>query len=517
MSKISISITAIAFRIFVLTAAAANTPSIEWQRSYGGTNTDIIYALEPGVQGELVMAGVATSPGYWLLRMDSAGNPLSEIRHHGDDADVATACKILPDGGFYLAGYSYSGASGSKSSTNFGGADYWVLRLDASGNKIWDRSFGGQRDDFLTTLALSEDGGCLLGGMSAWSTNGNKTSLDFGSEDYWVVRLGSDGSKLWERSFGTTNSDTLQYVLPIGGNGYLLAGSSRGIPSGTTGGNRTNTGFGNFDYWLVRIDAAGNRLWETAYGGSSSDVLLCAAPTSDGGFVLGGRSSSDSNGTKLSQHYGGGDYWVVRIDANGQQVWDWAFGGTGQDDLQRIEAVGDGFILAGRSTSPISGNKESPSFGSGDYWIVRIDGNGAKLWELSLGGTDDDWPYGIRQTTDGGWVVGGSSRSGANGNKTTPPLRSGGGLFFERDDVWVVKIALPGVSLPPSLRWEEVSPQHRLLLRGTSNFTYRTEVSRDFVSWTPFRTNQVGDSDVEVFREQLNTPTNRFFRARTLP
>ena len=272
MNRVSVCIAFMACRMLVFTAACAiNPPAIEWQRSYGGTNGDILYALERGAQGELLMAGVATLPGYWLLRTDSAGNPLAEIRHRSRnlyrDDDVAIACKMLPDRGVYLAGFSHGGAIGSKSSTNFGGSDYWVLRLDASGNKVWDQSFGGSDLEHLASMALSEDGGCLLGGTSYSRIGGNKTSPGFGNGDYWVVRVGSDGTKLWEKSFGTTNTDVLGFVLPTSGNGYLLGGYSFGTPSGTTG-SRTNTGFGSLDYWVIRIDGEGNRLWEAAYGGS---------------------------------------------------------------------------------------------------------------------------------------------------------------------------------------------------------------------------------------------------------
>src|SRR5829696_3372926 len=153
MRRVSVFVTIVACGMLAPATHAADPPPIQWQRSYGGTNDDIPFALERTVQGEIVLAGIATIPDYWLLRADIYGNPLAEIRHGGGGNDIGTACKTLPGGGFYLAGYSYSGASGSKSSTNFGGADYWVLKLNASGNRDWDRSFGGNGDDLLLTLA----------------------------------------------------------------------------------------------------------------------------------------------------------------------------------------------------------------------------------------------------------------------------------------------------------------------------------------------------------------------------
>jgi hypothetical protein len=495
---------------------AALPPAIEWQRSYGGTNDDIAFAVERTPSGDFILAGIATIPDFWLLRGDPAGTSVAEIRQDGGGNDIGTCCKALTDGGFYLGGYSYSGAGGSKTSTNFGRADFWVLRLNASGSKIWDASFGGNGEDYLQALAVSEDGGCLLGGTAYTSTGGNKTSPAYGGGDYWVVRLGYDGSKLWEKSFGTTNTDDLRCVLPAAGGGFLLAGFSPGVPFGTTGGNRTSTGFGNNDFWIVRTDAAGNRLWEGTYGGSSSDVLLCAAPTADGGFVLGGRSHSAPSGTKTSPSYGTGDYWLVRIDANGQQLWDRSYGGDGQDDLMSIEQVAGGFILAGRSTSGISGNKTTVGYGIGDYWIVRVDANGDKLWELTVGGTADDWPYAIRQMGDGGWVVAGYSASGANGNKTTLPLGPTTGQFGVFD-AWAVKIGPDELTMPPRLRWDDDGLQWSLILKGASNMTYRTDVSTDLVNWQIYQTNRMAASEVVITQGSLTFQPRGFFRALLLP
>ena len=516
VSRTSIIMTHSACVMLAAAVNAANPPPIEWQRSFGSTNDDACFSLAR-IPGGFAVAGVSTVSEYWLMKADAAGNVRTQQFIGGPGSEIAFTCEPTADGGFLIGGVSDSGVGGSKSEGNYGRLDYWVVRLDAAGAILWDRTLGGTNDDYLYSVLPTPDGGCLLGGTSSSGSSGNKTSLWFRGEDYWAVRLDSNGGKIWETSFGTTNNDSLRSVLPTGDGGFLLAGFSV-VPISGPSGNRTSPGFGLDDFWVVRIDGAGNRQWEAAYGGTSRDILWCAARTADGGYVLGGRSASPTSGVKTSLSYGAGDYWLVRIDANGQMLWDRSFGGTGQDDLQTIEPTADGgFVLAGRSTSGISGNKTSPGYGVGDYWLVRVDSNGDKLWEVSLGGTSDEWPYAVRQMPDGGWLVGGYSASGATGVKTTPPLGPAGGW-----DAWLVKIGPDELSMPPRLRWErccfeDVGPQYRLLLGGVSNLSYRTEVSTNFMDWTPFRTNQASGFEVEVFHGSLNFLPKRFFRARTVP
>jgi hypothetical protein len=399
-----------------LCAQALNPPQIQWQRSYGWTNPDICFDIVAKQNGFsfIGFGGMVTNqPDYWLFDADSSGAVLREKYVGSPGDEVVSTGRPAADGGLFIGGRSTSGIGGFKSETNNGAGDFWVVRLSQSGGKVWDRTFGSAGEDFLTSIVPLNDGGCVLGGISSSISGtsipgGNKISPSFGGGDYWAIRLDATGTKLWEVCYGTTNYDSLRVVLPATDGGFLLAGDSRGSTTSTGGGNRLVTGYGNIDFWVIKIDSQGNRVWEAAYGGSSSDVVWCAARTSDGGYVLGGGAASFANGVKTSPNYGGRDYWLVRIDANGQKIWDRSYGGDGGDEIMAVEQLADGgFMMGGRSTSGISGNKASPGYGFGDYWIVRTDANGEKLWEMSLGGTSDEWPYAMRQMTDGGWVIGG--------------------------------------------------------------------------------------------------------------
>src|SRR5204863_448998 len=154
-------------------------------------------------------------------------------------------------------------------------------------------------------------------------------------------------------------------------------------------------------------------------GGSSDEYLRALQQTADGGYILGGYSSSGISGDKTQASQGGLDYWIVKTDANGVKQWDARFGGSSDDFLYSLQQTADGeYILGGDSYSGISGDKTQTSQGDNDYWIVRTDANGIKQWDARFGGSDFDFLYSLQQTADGGYILGGLSNSGISGNKT---------------------------------------------------------------------------------------------------
>src|SRR3989442_3902953 len=126
--------------------------------------------------------------------------------------------------------------------------------------------------------------------------------------------------------------------------------------------------------------------WQRTYGGSGFEAGSAILQMKDGGYILGSTSSSSPSGNKTSPNYGSNDFWVVRLNRSGEKVWEKTFGGIGNDYLAALRQTSDGgFILGGRSDSPPSGNKTSPNYGSSDFWIVRLSTSGEKLWEESFG------------------------------------------------------------------------------------------------------------------------------------
>jgi hypothetical protein len=500
-------------------------PSVEWQRCFGGTNDDRLRTLAQTVDGGFILGGFSDSApasgangnktsqnfgnyDFWVVRVNPQGNVLWDRAFGGTGEDVLYSLQQTRDGGFVLGGYSLSDANGNKSSASFGGYDFWVVRLDANGNKVWDYSFGGTDDDYLRSLGATADGGFILGGQTLSGPSGNKTAPLYGTNDFWVVRLDANGQKIWDRSFGGVGADRLQSLQQTSDGGFILGGVSL---SGTTG-NKTSPNYGLNDYWLVRIDANGNKLWDHSFGGTDNDELLSLQQTTDGGFVLGGFSWSGANGNKTSRNSGMTDFWIVRSDASGIKLWEQSFGGRDADSLRGLRQTRDGgFFLGGVSSSGSTGTKTTPFYGVTDFWVVRLTAAGEEIWEQSFGGTGDDGIWGLACTEDGGFIFGGGSDSPVNGNKTSPN--------FGNYDFWVIKLK----SEMPRLRVSAQSPSQirqdgfRLLMSGVSNNFYRIEYTSNWAGWIPLQTNQLAGDEVQVLDRGATNAVRRHYRARLLP
>jgi hypothetical protein len=353
---------------------------------------------------------------YWAVKVDAAGNKEWDRAFGGGADDVLTSVVPTRDGGYLLAGHSQLGAGGNKTSNGFGGWDYWVVKVDGAGNKAWDRAFGGESDDFLRSVVATSDGGYLLAGYSYSGAGGNMSTNSFGGYDYWVVKVDWAGNKEWDRASGGGSDDFLWTVVATSDGGFLLTGWS----GSGAGGNKTSNGFGGFDYWVVKVDGAGNKAWDRAFGGESDDFLRSVVATSDGGYLLAGYSYSGAGGNMSTNSFGGYDYWVVKVDWAGNKEWDRAFGGGSDDFFWTVVATSDGgYLLGGGSLSGAGGNKSSNGFGGWDYWVVKVDGTGNKEWDRAFGGSQDDYLTSVVATSDGGYLLGGWSSSGAGGNKSS--------------------------------------------------------------------------------------------------
>ena len=438
-------------------------PAMEWQANLGGTGSEYWGALCESTTGGFFVGGTSYSsasgnktgtnfgsaPDCWLVHLDSKGQKLWDKVYGGSQDDWLRSLVPTPDGGCILGGYSYSSMTGNKISTNYGGADYWVVRLDNNGAVLWDRSFGGSADDRLSTVIPTSDGGFLIGGASNSGADGTRSSPNFGTNgtaDYWVVRLDSAGNQLWDKAYGGDSDDFLTCLRQTTDGGFILGGYSLSGMSGT----KTSTNFNpevlgsHSDYWVVRVDQNGDKLWDKSFGGSGRDRLFGIAQTSDEGYALGGWTLSENDGNKTAARINQQqqpDYWVVRLDADGNMLWDREFGAIdGDSELGGLEETEDGgFMLVGISAGSASGNKTSPLIGGNDLWLVRLDSDGNMLWDRSYGGTGFDGSpsaeptASLSLTSDGGLIMGGSSQSGVGGNKSVPN--------YGVADLWVTKLS----------------------------------------------------------------------------
>ncbi|HZV13251.1 MAG TPA: hypothetical protein VFA55_08550, partial [Candidatus Kapabacteria bacterium] len=283
-----------------------------------------------------------------------------------------------------------------------------MVKIDGKGNIQWEKSLGGSEYDNGFSIFQTSDGGYIVGG-DAEGTDGDVTG-NHGGSDLWVVKLDSLGHIQWEKCYGGTNIENGCFIKPAKDGGYILAGESNSLDGEVTGlhGNGLS-----IDIWVVKIDSIGNLQWEKCYGGTYDDFGEDIIPTSDGGYIVAGVSNSKDDGD-VTGHHGGNnnipDYWIVKIDSIGKIQWEKSLGGSDFDMAQKILQTADGgYIVVGYSQSidgDVTGNH-----GGKDYWIIKLDANGNIQWEKSYGGTGDDWAISISLTNDGGYVVAGESNS----------------------------------------------------------------------------------------------------------
>ena len=209
--------------------------------------------------------------------------------------------------------------------------------------KLCDKTIGGKSNESFVSLQQTSDGGYILGGSSVSGIGGDKTQGNKGGWDYWVVKLDASGTKTWDKTIGGTGRDVLTTMQQTSDEGYILGGYSW---SGS-GADKTQGSEGFFDYWVVKLDASGVKQWDKTFGGpEETSILNSLQQTSDGGYILGGYSFSGISGDKTQTSQGSIDFWIVKTDANGVKQWDKRFGCNKQDNLKSLEQnVYGGYIL----------------------------------------------------------------------------------------------------------------------------------------------------------------------------
>ncbi|MDQ6530901.1 T9SS type A sorting domain-containing protein [Flavobacterium sp. LHD-85] len=315
---------------------------------------------------------------------------------------------------------------------------------------LWEKSYGGTHADYLFDAQPTADYGFILAGSSLSNKTGNKDDDNHGDLDFWVWKMKENGELDWQKSIGGSGFDFLQSIKNTRDGGFILAGTS----SSSKGFQKKDHCKGLADFWVVKLNAAGNEQWQRTIGGNSQDELLCAFQTRDGGYILGGSSSSSPNSistskldetsfavdiySKSEKCRGSMDYWVVKLDKEGVLQWQKTYGGQYSDVLRSMEqTLDDGYILAGYSNSPVSGDKTETNKGVGDYWVLKINDTGVIQWQKTYGGDGDDQPYVIHQTKDEGYILGGNSNS-------SNALTTEGGIVANGTDYWVLKLDKEG-------------------------------------------------------------------------
>ncbi len=312
---------------------------------------------------------------YWIVKTDFLGNIEWQNSIGGSNGDCLFSIQQTADGGYILGGYSYSNASGDKTENNWDtimySPDYWIVKIDDVGNIQWQNTIGGSGPDWLTSIQQTTDGGYIVGGYSESNITGDKTENSNGFNDMWILKIDAVGNIQWQNTIGGNSNDQPCSIQQTPDGGYILGGQSISNISG----DKTEDSWNNtYDYWIVKTDLTGNIQWQNTIGGRLGDFLFSIQQCTDGGYILGGYSYSNISGDKTENCWSNlYDYWIVKTDSTGNIQWQNNIGGFWGEMLFSVQQTADGgYILGGNSTSPISGDKTENCYGYCDIWIVKI-------------------------------------------------------------------------------------------------------------------------------------------------
>ena len=287
------------------------------------------------------------------------------------------------------------------------GYDYHVLKLDQQGNKVWDKYFGGTRHDYLMSSIATQEGGFALIGTSFSNQSDDKKENNLGGSDVWIVRLDENGEELWQKTLGTKSNDEASAIVQSTDMGFFVAGNINDI----------RKLFGSKDVFVSKLDKDGKLKQTTILGGNAFDEVTDMIPTPDGGAVLLVYSTSGKtdnlnntdNSTTQNTHsntqneniipeitstvktfigksednFGSGDYWIIKLDKNANVEWQKTYGGSGDDKPKTIANTQNGFIVVGESRSQSSGNKKENIKDGTDLWAINLDKSGNEIWQKS--------------------------------------------------------------------------------------------------------------------------------------
>ncbi|MGB3155804.1 MAG: hypothetical protein WBB06_14450, partial [Chitinophagaceae bacterium] len=425
----------------------------------GGAFVEEAYSIQQTTDGGYIVAGFSQSSANgdvtdvnhggpngtydsWIVKLDAERNITWNKLLGANGDEEATCIQQTTDGGYIVAGYSNSSANGDVTEINNGNDDYWVVKLDASRNIIWNRLIGGSGTDKAQSIRQTIDGSYIVAGFSNSSASGNVSGVNHGGYDYWIVKLDGNGNMIWDRLLGGNGDEMAKQIIQGNDETIVVAGQS----TSSANGNVTGVNHGGpfpIDSWIVRLDPTGTIMWDKLHGGNGEDAVQSIQQTSDGGYIVAGYSTSSANGDVTAVNHGPGgsrDYWIEKLNRFGNILWNKLLGGDNWDQAYSIkQTVDEGYIVAGYSNSSTSGDVTGSNHGpanSHDYWIVKLNDTGNITWNKLLGGSGEDYSYSIYQTADGGYVAAGYSTSSFTGDVNS--------YNHGYKDIWVIKLGTNG-------------------------------------------------------------------------
>ncbi|AZA77159.1 T9SS C-terminal target domain-containing protein [Chryseobacterium sp. G0186] len=253
------------------------------------------------------------------------------------------------------------------------GYDFHVVKLNQQGEEVWEKYFSGENHDYLSATVTTQDGGFLLAGTSYSGKSLDKKDDSKGGSDFWLIRINEFGDELWQKTIGGASDEEARSVIQTTDLGFFVAGNIQNVTKG----------YGSKDVLIIRLDKNGKELSQLILGGKGLDQVEKMIPTKDGGALLGMYSRSNAGGSKKTENYGEGDYWIIKLNKDGKVEWEKNYGGKGDDHVRTMALTSTGYLIGGESRSERSGSKTVGLEDGTDLWLISLNERGEELWQKS--------------------------------------------------------------------------------------------------------------------------------------
>ncbi|OCA78498.1 secretion protein, partial [Chryseobacterium contaminans] len=403
----------------VCTILGLSAQEVLWQKDIKSSTQDFLSQVTTTIDQQYLITGSSIQSGSWkmeagsrqnngydfhLIKLNQQGEEAWEKYFSGNNHDYLSATVTTQDGGFLLAGTSYSGKGLDKKEESKGGSDIWLIRINEFGDELWQKTLGTSSDEEAKAVIQSTDLGFFVAG------NVQNSSKGYGSKDVWITRLDKDGKELSQLILGGKGLDEVEKMIPTRDGGALLGiysrssevrGSGSGVrnPEGKSSAASTAThnllsaaskqssNFGEGDYWIVKLDKNGKVEWEKNFGGKGDDHIRTLALTANG-YIIGGESRSERSGNKTVGIEEGTDLWLISLNERGDEQWQKSCNFKNRDILMGMSVIhssddksSKGILLGGYTQAEGRIEKEDETF-----WILYLDGNGNEQWRKHVAG-----------------------------------------------------------------------------------------------------------------------------------
>ncbi|BES64661.1 hypothetical protein SANA_11000 [Gottschalkiaceae bacterium SANA] len=299
---------------------------IIWQKCLGGSQNEDVFDIRQTDDGGYILVGSTYSVDgnvvgchgdgsgdygeldAWVVKLKENGDIDWQRCLGGSAYDVAQSIQLTKDGGYIIAGKTYS--QDGDVSEPIGEFDAWIIKLKETGEIEWEKCLGGTSHDHAYNIQLTDDGGYVFVG-STWSSDGDVSGYRR-AYDVWVVKLKENGDIDWQKCLGGANHDQAYTIQLTNDGGYIVAGQTQSQDGDVSGHHGYN------DIWVVKLDEKGEINWQKSLGGTENDQASSIQLTDDGGYVLAGHVYSQ-DGDVLSNH-GSWDVWIVKFEGNGDKA-----------------------------------------------------------------------------------------------------------------------------------------------------------------------------------------------------